>query len=427
MSPSLLELPTELVEHVVRSLPAATDVSAFRLACRALRDGASHPFRQAYFVRRTVTLQVASLQRLFAITQHRDYGPALQDLVVRAEHFDPHHSYDVLEQHGASDGQRRRAVSRIELFARMQRDYKHLRHFRLGERLLLSVFRNITKLRSLTLQYAEYDDDRQKPMRFEPFLIDRDRLEVATEAFSMVMAAVASAPLSVDSLQLYKRHWGGAVTLHGLHLRRYAEEGLRQALSGVQHLRLSVSTRVGSFVPPRDHEVLARPAQFLGLLPNLRELELSLWVESAGVQCLSMPETRDVFCYISRVMLPRLVKCRLARMDFHEQDLKQFLACSRSTLRHLELTHVYIRDGSWASLLTHLAEELSLESLHLKLVFEDVSRLRSRLRYYGYTASLEGDGVKRKIMDFAETCHVDESSALEGDDDWLWGLWSLDL
>ncbi|CAO2650192.1 Nn.00g014840.m01.CDS01 [Neocucurbitaria sp. VM-36] len=159
---SLASLPTELIEQIASHL----DLSSFRhvrLTCSSIRQQTLHHFKDRYFRKRTLQWTNESLKLLVEVTGHVDFGDELQHLVI-----------DATPRKSIRLWQTRKRISEAQavfgshkkspLKEQYQEDHKiaedlatFFKETRYDQKCVISVFRKLGKLKSISFEYEGMD------------------------------------------------------------------------------------------------------------------------------------------------------------------------------------------------------------------------------------------------------------------------------
>ncbi|MCJ1374993.1 hypothetical protein MMC20_006226 [Loxospora ochrophaea] len=359
MSARLDEIPTELVEKIVRLLHVA-DIGRLRLTCRSLQSKSSGPHFKTFFFSRRTDLSLHNLQALADLANHEDFGPAVRNVVVVATAYvrsklerilelgtkdnindhDPE-LYGDLEM--CTEEELAQTLLELKLLSGREDEQVRLNVAQVDVQILTKAMCKIGKLHSLSIEATVYEDlqDARAPHEVEGDW--KPIWAAASRTYDVVLTAMATSRIAVDRLDVYSKVWRCSVPTYdiGQSLPRLKTSGLRDSLAHLRVLSLSMSS--GSDRPWATYaENFSGPAGLLALTPELEELDLHLY--NAG----HMGSIYDVV-FDQRwadIPLPRLRKCTLRGIRIREDSLRQLLL-SYATLEELELQSVHLTKGAW--------------------------------------------------------------------------------
>lgn len=215
---SLASLPTELIECIAAYLDLSASCS-FRLSCSSLKQQSLHVFRDHFFRKRSVSWTRHNLHRLVEISEHVDFGPAMQHLHIDAT---PQHSISLwqlcrpLFEANAIFGDVEGIVFKSELqelYAEKEKEAKALATFfnktRYDEKCLRTAFSKVQRLESIVFGYEGMDKNYGKFVRR---YCESSQHEMS-RPFVSTMAAVAASGIRIKQIAVDPSNDYGAVTI----------------------------------------------------------------------------------------------------------------------------------------------------------------------------------------------------------------------
>jgi hypothetical protein len=215
---SLASLPTELIESIALYLDLLSSCS-LRLASSSLRQQSLHVFRDRFYHKRSISWTRTDLDRLVEISEHENFGPALQQLVV-----------DATPQHSISLWQLRKRISEAdpifsepdgvffksdlqEMYIEEEKEAKKLATFfnetRYDHKCLLAVFGQAQRLESIIFRYKGMD---KKYGKFGRRYCESSQHEMS-RPFVSTMAVIAASGVRLKEVTIHHVDHYGAVSI----------------------------------------------------------------------------------------------------------------------------------------------------------------------------------------------------------------------
>ena len=393
LASSLCRLPPELFENVLQYL-GDNEISWLRLTCKDVRDRTLHRFR-GRFINRQTDLSANSLQRLIDISNHEQFGSAVETVTVVAVLYDSAYLHELVkcttpfpessddpteppdrpseltqsevaqvrwelsllskleaEQHGpkvqdvrTGHGLGRRPVGRVNVVEEEEKT-------RLSRTMLTIAFCQLGRLKSLILEAAVY---KVAAIRLAAYkCTDTEVMWRKTSyIFREVMIALAESRMKVDRLSIYGGPWGGSVSCDIIHevVGFWTDQDREKTLDAVKSLSLCVS----AWKPDEENDYRARReaaptvhrhcnlAGFLALCPNVEELELQAYATDCAWYHWFQYAFESV---VEEVRFSSLRSCALGGLHLREIDLIRFLQDNRR-LGEFKLQSITLTQGSW--------------------------------------------------------------------------------
>ena len=416
LASSLCRLPPELFENILWYL-GDNEISWLRLTCKDVRDRTLHRF-QRRFIHRQTDLSTNSLQRLIDISNHEQFGSAVETVTVVAVLYDSAYLHELVkcttpfpessdnpaeppdrpseltepevaqvkwelsllskleaEQHGpkvqdvrTGHGLGRRPVGRVDVVEEEEKT-------RLSRTMLTIAFCQLGRLKSLILEAAVY---KVAAIRLAAYkCTDTEVMWRKTSyVFGEVMIALAESRMKVDRLSIYGGPWGGSVSCDIIHevVGFWTDQDREKTLDAVKILSLCVS----AWKPDEEKDYRARReaaptvhrhcnlAGFLALCPNVEELDLQAY----ATDCAWYPWFQDAFeSVVEEVRFSSLRSCALGGLHLREIDLIRFLQDNRR-LGEFKLQNIILTQGSWHEFIHSCSDrEVELEMLTLQNLY----------------------------------------------------------
>ena len=370
---SLTSLPTELIEQIVSYSDLASSRS-IRLICTSITRQTQHIFKLQFFRTRTLRWTKDAFDTLLEITDHKDFGNALQNLNVDAT---PRHSIHLwriqkqLSEAQAIFGPYNTNSVKFVLSQKCADDTKVAEEFttffnetRYDQKCLSKVFTKLGTLDSIIFEYEGMDKKYSKSSRR---YCESSQHEMS-RPFVSTMAAIAASNIRIQAISVHHSRNYGAVSIGRLESLAPLLRNFDLAFERLEVLKLNLrdwrSPDSGFELDSHRTPLMVR---LLAKARNIKVLDLS---------CHSTLED-DLFEEMARCCtFAHLETCRLSLFRIGKaSDLVTFLAPSSSTLKSLGLNHLILCDpeSSWQQLLEHLASLpsllTSLERLELFNVF----------------------------------------------------------
>ncbi|KAJ4372934.1 hypothetical protein N0V83_003225 [Neocucurbitaria cava] len=373
----LASLPTELIELIASSL----DLPAFhyvRLTCSSIGRQTLHHFKERFFRTRTLRWTNESLDLLVEVTNHVDYGDALQHLIIDATPRNSIHLWQTCKR--ISEAQ---AIlgshKKSPLEEQYLEDHKVAEHpatffkeTRYDQKCLTTVFMKLDKLENIIF---EYEGMNKRYGKFGRRYCESSQHEMS-RPFVSTMAAIAATDLRVKviSISPIKNH--GAISIGRL---ESLAPSLRHFDSAFERLEVLCLNLRDWRYPDSGFELDTYRApfvvRFLAKARNVRQLDLN-WYSNLE---------DDLFGEIARhCTFARLESCKLSLFRVnHAADLSSFLAHSNETLRVLSLYHASLCDeeSTWQEIFRELASSNGLEALEEVELVNLFTRAGSRIMF----------------------------------------------
>lgn len=389
---SLCRLPPELFENILEYL-GDIEISWLRLTCKNIRDRTFHRFRSRFTCRQT-DLSANSLQRLIDVSNHEQFGSAVETVTVVAVLYDSAYLHELAkcttpfpensgnltetpdrpreltesevaqvrwelsllsqleaEQHGpkvqevrTGYGLGHRPAGRIAVVEQEEKT-------RLSRTMLTIAFCQLGRLKSLILEAAVY---KVAAVRLAAYKCTDLKVmwKKASYVFHEVMTAIAESGMLVDRLSIYGGPWGCGVSCDIIHevVGLWTDQDREKTLDAVKTLSLCVS----AWRPDNEIDYTAKRkvaltehrhrslASFLALFPNIEELELQAY----ATECVR-PWFQDAFESVAEeVRFSSIRSCALGGLHLREKDLIRFLQDNHK-LADLNLQSITLVQGNW--------------------------------------------------------------------------------
>jgi hypothetical protein len=377
---SLASLPTELVECIAGYLDRS-DSCSLRSTSSSLKRQSMHVFRDRFFRKRSVSWTIKSLDRLVEISEHVDFGSALQYLYIDAT---PRHSISLwqlrkpLFEASAFFSELDDVLFKSELqelYMGKEKEAKALATFfnetRYDHKCLRTVFSEVRRLEIIVFKYQGMDKDYGKFVRR---YCESSQHEMS-RPFISTMAAVAASGVRVKKITLDPANAYGAVSVGRLESLAPSLRSFETIFEALQQLDLDLRDWR---CPEEGFELENARApflvRFLAKARNLRHLSIG---------CYSILHNDLIGEMARQCLFPYLETCKLSHFRLRTaSDLSSFLGPSSIRLTGLTLSHMILIDDDvgWSDLLRHLASShdalQALERMHLiKLFTKTGSRL----------------------------------------------------
>ena len=387
---SLSLLPAELIEHIASYLVPPAFCS-FRLTSSHLYTRTTHIFKNRFFTTQNLSWTCSSLKRLEEISNHTDFGIALQNLIIDAT---PHYSLSLWKMRRRSaDAGHITPVPDDEdgskLIRRLAHDYeklqeeadsmaKLLNETRFDIKCLTTVFKRVMNLESIAFKYQGMEERYSK---FGRRYCKATQHEMS-RPFVSTMSAIAASGVQVKAVILHPQHVHGAVSVGRLESLAPSLRYFNKAFERLDTLQLNLrdwrSLDLGFELERTRAPFVVR---FLAACVNVRVLELS---------CFSNLE-EDLFGEMARAChFNKLEMCKLAMFRINRaSDLFTLFAPSHGCLVDLSLSNILLADEetTWPQLFGNMAVSTNcfkvLETLELNNLFMQLNENIGRLLFKG--------------------------------------------
>lgn len=316
-------------------------------------------FRDRFFRTRSIQWTTHDLERLLKVSEHADFGSALQHLRINAT---PTHSVSLwqlrkrISECDAITSDPYGVLFKSELqeqYVKEEAEAKDLATFfnetRHDQKCLRAVFKKIDCLESITLEYRGMDKMFGK---FSRRYCEASQHEMS-RPFVSTMKAVADAGIYVKVIRTDAQFHHGAISIGRLESLAPVLKSFDSAFDKLERLEIALRDWRR---PDAGFELETTRAPFI-----VRFLAKARHVKCLSLSCYSSLDV-ELFGEVARYCkFTRLETCRLGNMIVRDaSELCQLLAPSYSTLRDLSLTHLLLWDNhlfTWRDFLEHLASD----------------------------------------------------------------------
>jgi hypothetical protein len=374
MTAPVEKLPTELFDIVVRHL-ALPSLQSFRLASRHIYAFTLPTFCSRYYSRRTTTLSVPSLSRLLDLSSCAHLAPSVSLLDVKLLNHEDYQNLEAINRVGIFPPPKRfQQVANIKP-RDIRQEYALFDYMRSNRepkdvvRKLCQALGRLSNIRTIRLRVSgeslgwnfRVDDEEDEYLDFTLACLRATlnaiiQSNIKIQEFSLIKGTTVR-PSSKSANLIYP----------AFNVPFPLLVSLGKAFTSLKTLCLSIRTDYNgnARVPGWQNGI----SQFISTASALEKLTL----------CFQATDTEPSFraavmqSLAASLHLPDLISLQLYGCAVDEQVLTTFIKAHSASLRQLVLNHILLLNGSWTTVLGSFRESLSLATLHLSLLRQNVA------------------------------------------------------